>query len=203
MADRLEWEGIIANPQLAKRIITLQTQLGLPVQHTDLLDWMGWKDIKIDTQAGKIIYGPLEERRQKLYKEIKKIADDFSVPARWLSSLESKITTGNESPDHLNTGFPSFRIKKERGQKKLELIITEETDAGNPMLLQIIKQVQAYNKSNFPQSLVAKNGDVSGDQLATWSLRHPSVTHQEIADSLGYNRVTVTRKINQRKRTQG
>lgn len=134
-ADQMEWENIIANRGLMKAVCELQSKYGLPLPMMDLMGWMGWEEpIEIDPDTDKVIFGERGQRREKPAHDIEKIAKDFSVPDKWASSLHGMVTTGQKGPDHMGAGFPYVRIAKENGQLKHEIIITDETDLGNPLV---------------------------------------------------------------------
>jgi hypothetical protein len=122
----------------------------------------------------------------------------FGIPQKFYNSLHRMVIMGNRNPEYKSMGFPSFKFYKDKDGKLVhECIITPETDLGNPLVLNFIRQWQARQRDDVPHPGPAQNNKRQLDWRPVWEWRnrHPDVTDAEIAQVLGKNRVTVSRAL--------
>lgn len=205
-ADIVEWQRHTENPDLVREVKKTQKSYGLPVPITrgvkhisarDVFDWMGWREpVDIDTTTGELILGPKSQRREKLRSVVNDLMIRFEIPSKFYDSLHSMVVVGDERLHKLSAGFPSFSFRKDTNGKLVHMCtITPETDLGNPVVLDFIKQWQVLHRDEIPspQPMRGDKRKLDWRPVWEWRNRHPDVSDVEISKKLGKNRVTVSR----------
>lgn len=205
-ADRVERQRLFENTELLKEVKKLQVDFGLPLDPQgkvypsgkQIADWYGWDEpIEVDKSGRKVIYGPKGQRRERLKKEIKALAKRFNIPNKFLSSLKNLVVANNYGYQLFSAGFPSIRFDKDRdGNLVQELIVTPETDLGNPIVLEFIRdwQKDQLDTLSCPQPIM-RGRRLDWRPVWEWKKRHPDVTYKEIAPHLHRNSTNVRKAL--------
>ncbi len=199
-AELLEFQRYIENKTLREDIRKLQAKVSLPLslkgdkvsfEDPIYVDWMGWEE------PNKTIKNEKIKRNKKVVREVKKILDKYHIPPHFFGSLHSFVVTGEQVYTYQTKGFPEFKYYRHAdGNWKHECIVTPETDLGNPLILENIKEWQNSCRTNPPAPIkIGKTKDWR--PVWEWRSRNPGVSDHEIAKMLKLNRVTVSRAMAQ------
>jgi hypothetical protein len=199
-AELLEFQRYIENEALREDVYKLQTKMSLPLslksnmvffEDPIYIHWMGWDESNKTIRSEKI------KRNKKVTKEVRKILDKYQIPPHFFGSLFSFVVRGEQVHTYQTKGFPDFRYyRHEDGDWKHECIITPETDLGNPLVLDNIKEWQEKCRTNPPAPIkIGRTKDWR--PVWEWRNRNPGVPDHEIAKMLKLNRVTVSRALTQ------
>lgn len=201
-ANRVEWERYLENSELMTEVKAIQKKYGLPLPTIqDVIGWMDWLEpIDINREKGELIFGKHGLRREKLLKDLDDLRKKYDIPSIYKRFLQRLVTTRDKS--FLSGGynpFPELRSRMGKDGKRIfECLITPETDFENPLVIELIKRWQLENGASPPQPVLMRGDKRKLDWRLVWAWhkRHPDVTITEIAKSLSYNRVTVSRELN-------
>ncbi len=197
-AELLEWNRLLENRKLGDDIRSIQSKFGLPLslqgsqplfENPTYTAWMGW-DVRNTTQRIR-----LNKRCKTLVQKARRLIHKYQIPSQYFGSLWNHLMTGKEGPSYRSGGFPTYTFRKnDFGEWTHQCILTPETDLGNPLVMNDIRDWQVKHKTMPPRPLqVGKAKDWL--QVWEWRNRNPDISDRQIADMLGVHRVTVSRAM--------
>jgi hypothetical protein len=204
-AELLEFQRYLENKTLKEDVRKIQAKMSLPIslskktffEDPAYIDWMGWRESNVTVKSEK------DKRRRKVSKEVKKILAKYKIPTQFSGSLFHFVVTGEHNHTYKTKGFPDFTFNRhEDGEWRYECIITPETDLGNPLVLENIKEWQRTHKSRPPLwNMIGRKKDWL--PVWEWKKRNPDIIDDEIAKMVGVSRRTLFRALRNLDRTHG
>lgn len=201
-ADFSEWNRVTENPGLNSEVIRLRESYGLPLDCVHISqcgDWLGWDEPLGFDLAGEIVtIGEKSRRREQLFTEVRELMARFDIPDKFNISIQNWVILGRRVLGYANLGFPTEQGYQSKDGKWIhELIITPETDLGNPLVIEYINYWQSHfaQKPPQPKPLASHPRKLDWRPVWEWRNRHPQVTDREIAEMLNRNRVAVSRAL--------
>jgi hypothetical protein len=199
-AELLEFQRYIEDQALKADVYRVRAETSLPLslkskkvffEDPAYVDWMGWDD------SNQVIKDQKDKRRRKVVRAVRKLLDKHKIPSHFFGSLFNFVVTGEQIYTYQTKGFPYFTYRRhEDGEWRHECVITPETDLGNPIILENIKEWQKRCKSEPPKPIkIGRRKDWR--PVWEWRNRNPDIPDHEIARMLKLNRVTVSRALAQ------
>ena len=165
----------------------------------DHTKWRNW----IDAETKRWARNPHQyiHRETQLRTDIHELAKRYKIPKDWEGYLFEMVVLVKPllSGPLISFGFPEGRYTDDNSELRHELIITPEVPINNPIIQDYIKGSLSQPLDKPPKPMPMKDNPRKLDwrPVYEWKKRHPGVTDEQIAEMLGYNRVTVTRKLSE------
>ncbi len=198
-AELLEFRRYLENQVLKDEVNKIRAKTFLPLylksgkvffEDPIYVNWIGSHESNKKAKSEKV------KRVRKVVKSVRKMLIKYGIPAHFFGSLLNFVLIGEQIHTYQTKGFPQFTYNRhEDGEWRHECVITPETDLGNPLVLENIKEWQKThkNKPPFPVKIGRRK---DWRPVWEWRNRNPGVRDIEIAKMLGLNRVTVSRALN-------
>lgn len=201
-ADMSEYQRLVTdNKELQADLIALRAKYDLPFQ--DAPAYHSWlkKQVNEALEIAKrddIIGNVPIPIVDNLNAELDELAKKHGV-TKWRQEIGGLALFGRAGSRSFSMGLPSIKLDPNSGETpKYEIVIPPDFDATNPIALNVLYLMRrSFDKPPHPQPMKDDPAKMDWRPVWEWHNRHPEITDKEIAQMLGVNRVTVTRRFNE------
>jgi hypothetical protein len=202
-ADKSEYQRLVTdNKELHDDLIALRVKHGLPFRdNRDYSEWLRRQALEaFEIAERENIVGNLSlPKVDELKADVDALAKKYKA-TKWREAINSLAIFGRVGWVSFSMGLAGGAefIYNDDGTYEIKVVIPPDFDATNPIAVESLTLMRKqFEKPPQPRPMKDDPTKTDWRPVWEWHHRHPDVTDKEIAQALGVNRVTVTRRFNE------